>query len=163
MRRRWSARHFVDRCQLVKDSLDRPALTTDVIVGFPGETDEDFAATEDVVRTVGFSKLHLFSFSARRTTPAATMEGQVPPAQVAQRYARLRAVEQDLHRAYLHRLIGEPMQVLLEGAGDTPGSMLGTACRYAAVELPGRLEERGQLVSARAVSVANDRLLAARL
>ena len=163
MRRRWSARHFVDRCQLVKESLDRPALTTDVIVGFPGETDEDFAATEEVVRTVGFSKLHLFSFSARRTTPAATMEGTVAPTVVAQRYAQLRTVEQELHRAYLHSLVGERLQVLFEGAGETADTMLGTACRYAAVELSGQAEERGQLVSGRALRVSNDRLIAARL
>lgn len=163
MRRRWSARHFVDRCQLVKESLDRPALTTDVIVGFPGETDEDFAATEEVVRTVGFSKLHLFSFSARRNTPAATMEGAVPPPLVAQRYAQLRTVEQELHRAYMRSLVGERLQVLLEGAGETAGSMLGTACRYVSVELTGQAEERGQLVPARALRVVDDRLLAARL
>lgn len=163
MRRRWSARHFVDRCQLVKDSLDRPALTTDVIVGFPGETDEDFAATEEVIRTVGFSKLHLFSFSARRNTPAATMEGSVPPPLVAQRYAQLRTVEQELHRAYMRSLVGERLQVLLEGAGETAGSMLGTACRYVSVEMTGQADERGQLVPARALRVVEDRLVAARL
>src|SRR5690606_12108890 len=78
MRRRWGARMFVDRCCYVQEQLDTPALTTDVIVGFPGETDDDFAATLAVLREVGFMKLHRFSFSPRRGTPAAEMTDQVP-------------------------------------------------------------------------------------
>ena len=70
MRRRWGSRRFIDRCNLLKESLDRPAITTDIIVGFPGETDAEFAETCDVAREVGFSKIHVFPFSARRTTPA---------------------------------------------------------------------------------------------
>jgi threonylcarbamoyladenosine tRNA methylthiotransferase MtaB len=87
MRRRWSAKMFVDRCQLVKETLDRPAFTTDAIIGFPGETDEDFAATERVVREVGFRTASLF-LQPRRGTPAATMEKQVPKR--SERYALLK-------------------------------------------------------------------------
>src|SRR6185437_81319 len=64
MRRRWGSRRFVDRCRLVQARLDRPALTTDVIVGFPGESEEDFAETCRVCEEVGFSKIHIFPFSA---------------------------------------------------------------------------------------------------
>ena len=60
MRRRWGSKRIIDRCRLVQESLDRPALTTDVIVGFPGETDRDFADTLRVVREIGFSKIHIF-------------------------------------------------------------------------------------------------------
>ena len=73
MRRRWSSRMFVDRCHLVRETLDHPAITTDIIVGFPGETEADFEATCRVSRECGFSKIHIFPFSARKGTPAAEM------------------------------------------------------------------------------------------
>jgi len=63
--------------QLVKERLDRPAITTDIIVGFPGETDAEFVETVAAARAVGFSKIHIFPFSARRGTPAASMPNQV--------------------------------------------------------------------------------------
>jgi threonylcarbamoyladenosine tRNA methylthiotransferase MtaB len=72
MRRRWGSRLFIDRCRLLRETLDNPAITTDVIVGFPGETDDDFAATLRVSRDCGFSKIHIFQFSPRKGTPAVT-------------------------------------------------------------------------------------------
>ena len=80
MRRRWCSKRIIDRCRLFQESLDRPALTTDVIVGFPGETEAEFADTLHVVREIGFSKIHQFPFSPRRGTAAAEMANQVPPA-----------------------------------------------------------------------------------
>jgi len=71
MKRRYRSGSFVERCLRLKQMLDQPAFTTDVIIGFPGETDADFEATCQVLRTVGFSKLHIFSWSARRGTEAA--------------------------------------------------------------------------------------------
>ncbi len=71
MRRRWGSQRFIDRCRLVQERLDRPAITTDIIVGFPGETDAEFAETIATARAVGFSKIHIFPFSPRRGTPAA--------------------------------------------------------------------------------------------
>ena len=80
MKRRWGSRRYVDRCRLVRQSLDMPALTTDIIVGFPGESEDDFLATCQVAEEVGFSKIHIFPFSPRRGTPAADMADQVAPA-----------------------------------------------------------------------------------
>src|SRR5437899_2928995 len=74
MRRRWSSRMFIDRCRLVRESLDNPAITTDIIVGFPGESEADFAATCHVSHECGFSKIHIFPFSPRKGTPAAKMK-----------------------------------------------------------------------------------------
>src|SRR5256714_11594788 len=79
MRRRWSSRMFIDRCRLVRERLDNPAITTDIIVGFPGETEADFEATCRVSRECGFSKIHIFPFSARKGTPAAEMSDVVAP------------------------------------------------------------------------------------
>src|SRR5262249_2814137 len=64
---------FLERCRRLREALDQPAFSTDVIVGFPGETDADFEATCRVVREVGFSKVHVFSYSPRQGTPAAAL------------------------------------------------------------------------------------------
>jgi threonylcarbamoyladenosine tRNA methylthiotransferase MtaB len=141
MRRRWGSQRFIDRCRAVCEALDRPALTTDVIVGFPGETDQDFAATCRVSEAVGFSKIHVFPFSARRTTPAATMPNQVDPTVKAERCRQLTALEGRLRERYFAGLVGRELEVLVEGPGRRPGHVMGTACRYATVELPGHASE----------------------
>src|SRR5436190_1229923 len=82
-KRRYSAAGFLERCRRLKEGLDQPAFTTDVIVGFPGETDEDFAATCEVLETVGFCKLHVFSYSPRAGTLAAEFTDRVAPQVVA--------------------------------------------------------------------------------
>ncbi len=137
MRRRWGSQRFVDRCRLVSESLQQPALTTDVIVGFPGETESDFEATCRVCREVGFSKIHIFPFSPRRTTPAAEMADQVLPAVKADRGRRLAELEGRLRERYFASLRGRRLQVLVESPAEQPGRMLGTSCRYAPVELAG--------------------------
>jgi threonylcarbamoyladenosine tRNA methylthiotransferase MtaB len=148
MRRRWSARMFIDRCELVRRSLDQPAFTTDVVVGFPGETDEDFEQTCRVVREAGFSKVHIFPFSARRGTPAAEMPDRIPGPVRTERIQRLAAVEGELREAYFHSLIGRKLRVLVEARSSaTAGHAVGTSCRYAPVELPSGAVV-GQLVHA---------------
>jgi len=138
MRRRWSARLFLDRCELVRRSLDQPAFTTDVIVGFPGETDEDFEKTCRLVREAGFSKVHIFPFSPRRGTPAAQMPDQVSDRVRSERGKQLGAIERELREQYFRSLIGRNLRVLLEAHSDTAAEhAVGTSCRYAPVEVPG--------------------------
>ncbi|MFW6170890.1 MAG: tRNA (N(6)-L-threonylcarbamoyladenosine(37)-C(2))-methylthiotransferase MtaB [Planctomycetota bacterium] len=95
MRRRWSVRMFLERCELVRESIGFPAFSTDVIVGFPGETDEDFDATCRVLREVGFSKIHVFPFSARQGTPAAEMPNPLPKAVKTARGRHIAALERE--------------------------------------------------------------------
>jgi threonylcarbamoyladenosine tRNA methylthiotransferase MtaB len=153
MRRRWGARRFVDRCRLVQQAVDQPAITTDIIVGFPGETEEDFGATCDVARQVGFSKIHIFPFSVRRGTPAGEMSAQVPPEQKADRARRLAELERDLQNQYFAGLIGRRLRVLVESpASERPGHMVGTSCRYAPVVFPGDISQRKQFVYVQADS-----------
>jgi threonylcarbamoyladenosine tRNA methylthiotransferase MtaB len=163
MRRRWSSRMFVDRCRLVRETLDQPAITTDIIVGFPGETDDDFDATCRVSRECGFSKIHIFPFSARKGTPAAEMSDFVPPQIKNERCARLADVENTLRQEYFGSLVGRCLTVLPEGHSETTEGLLrGTSCRYAPVELPAGTIESGALVRARATAVNGDHLVAER-
>jgi threonylcarbamoyladenosine tRNA methylthiotransferase MtaB len=162
MRRRWGSRLFIDRCRLVRDTLDQPAITTDIIVGFPGETDEDFAATCRVARESGFSKIHIFPFSPRKGTPAAEMTASVPPAIKSARVAALAEVETELREDYYRSLLGRPLTVLVEGPGQSPDTLSGTSCRYASVEFPAAAQASG-LVRVRAdrISPSGSQILAA--
>jgi threonylcarbamoyladenosine tRNA methylthiotransferase MtaB len=158
MHRRWGSQRFVDRCRLARESLDQPAFTTDIIVGFPGETEQDFADTCRVAEEVGFSKIHIFPFSARRTTPAADMPDQIPPDVKSRRCQRLANLENELRRRYFAELCGRQLEVLVEGPSDRPGYVVGTSCRYATVELPGGQDLVGKFVPVVATSVRDDRI-----
>lgn len=157
MRRRWGSRRFIDRCNLLKDSLDRPAITTDIIVGFPGETDAEFAETCDVAREVGFSKIHIFPFSARRTTPAADMPDQIPKQIKQERGRELSHVESQLRDAYFNSLRGMPLRVLAESPlDDKPGQMVGTSCRYSPTII--NASQAGEFVEVTAGEVVNGQI-----
>ncbi len=160
MRRRWGSRRFVDRCRLVQEQLDQPAFTTDVIVGFPGETEEDFAATCRVCEEVGFSKLHIFPYSARRGTPAAEFADQLPKAIKSERGGRLAEVEKTLRARYFQTLVGRRLQVLAEAVHpDHPDLLMGTACRYATVRFAGSPSQIGRLLPVRIDAAGEDHLL----
>jgi threonylcarbamoyladenosine tRNA methylthiotransferase MtaB len=161
MKRRYRGAGFLERCRRLREALDRPALSTDVIVGFPGETDADFEATCRVVREVGFSKVHVFSYSPRQGTPAAALPDTVPPAVVAERRERLRELERELADAYHRSLLGRRLDVLVEGADPRrPGHVLGTSCRYAPVSFAGHAPALiRRRVPVRAVAVAEGVIL----
>jgi threonylcarbamoyladenosine tRNA methylthiotransferase MtaB len=138
MRRRYRAAGFLERCARIRQALELPAFTTDVIVGFPGETDADFEETCRVARTVGFSRMHVFSYSPRTGTPAAEFADRVPPAVVHERREVLRRLERELAASYHRQMIGRRLDVLVEGPDPKrPGHVLGTSCRYTPVSLPG--------------------------
>jgi threonylcarbamoyladenosine tRNA methylthiotransferase MtaB len=159
MQRRWGARRFVDRCRLVQEHLDRPALTTDVMVGFPGETDADFEATCQVVREVGFSKIHVFPFSPRDGTPAAQMEAQITRRVKQQRSQQLATLEAELRDQFFRSLLGHPLRVLVEGPAKTgDGWLTGTSCRYAPVDSPDQHASIGSFADITPVDVTNGRI-----
>ncbi|MEM9367886.1 MAG: tRNA (N(6)-L-threonylcarbamoyladenosine(37)-C(2))-methylthiotransferase MtaB, partial [Planctomycetota bacterium] len=139
MRRRWGTKMFLDRCRLLRESLDNPAITTDVIVGFPGETDNEFEQTLVTCRAAGFSKIHAFPFSARRGTPAADMPDQVSKQVKQERMDRLAGLESELRHDYFESLVNTQVEVLVEQI-DEEGTCTGTSCRYAPAKL--RIDER---------------------
>jgi threonylcarbamoyladenosine tRNA methylthiotransferase MtaB len=151
---------IVDRCQLLRQMLDQPALTTDVIVGFPGETEEDFQATLRVAAECGFSKIHIFPFSPRHGTPAATMPQQVSGEVKQQRCRRLAALAEELRAAYFRSLVGRQLEVLVESPSPVhDGWWVGTSCRYAPVHGAGGEVRPGELIPWRVQEVCQDGLL----
>jgi threonylcarbamoyladenosine tRNA methylthiotransferase MtaB len=161
MKRRYRSGGFLERCRRLRAALNEPAFTTDVIIGFPGETEADFEATCRVVREAGFCKVHVFSFSPRQGTPAATLPGAVPPAVVADRRARLLELEAETMTAYHRRLIGRRLEVLVEGAdARRPGWARGTSCRAVPVAFPGDAPALlARLVPVRGVAVEDGAVL----
>ena len=138
MKRRYTSGGLLERVRRIRAALDLPAFSTDVIVGFPGETDEDFEATCRVVREAGFSRVHVFSYSPREGTPSARLPDDVPAGVKAQRRERLRAIERELALQYHRGLLGRVLDVLVESRDEQrPGHARGTSCRYAPVVFPG--------------------------
>jgi threonylcarbamoyladenosine tRNA methylthiotransferase MtaB len=162
MRRRWASARFLERCHAIRESLDHPALTTDVIVGFPGETEPDFEATCRAVEEVPFTKLHVFRFSPRPGTPAAEMPDQVPGQVKKRRSAELAEIGRGLRERFFASLAGRPLQVLVERPiPGRSGMLAGTSARYAPVELSGSEACLGRLVHATAGPVVKGRIRAA--
>lgn len=121
MRRSYRSERFLGILQRVREQLPQAAITTDIIVGFPGETEEDFQGTLDVVREARFSGAFTFQYSPRPGTPAGAREDQVPAEVVAERYQRLIALQNDIAWRENQRLEGELVEVLVaehEGKKD---------------------------------------------
>jgi threonylcarbamoyladenosine tRNA methylthiotransferase MtaB len=155
MRRPWPVVRFLDRCREIRRILDQPALTTDVIVGFPGETDEDFEATCRAAEEAIFAKIHVFPFSCREGTPAALMPDQVPFAIKQRRAERLTKIGHRLAQRYCESLLGRWLQILVESPlPGSSGAYVGTADRYVQVEVPNtgnRLNELVHVVAREAI------------
>jgi threonylcarbamoyladenosine tRNA methylthiotransferase MtaB len=154
MKRRYRVGRFLEKIEALRRAMPEPALSTDVIVGFPGETEEDFAKTLAVCEAAGFMKIHVFPFSARRGTPAAEFPGQVAADEKKERCRRLAELEQLLARRYHQQLLGKSLSVLVEARpAGRAGHVLGTACRYVPVELPGTVGDVGALIDVTAESL----------
>ena len=128
MNRKYDTARFMESCELLRKYFDDPAITTDLITGFPEETEEEFAQTLDFIARVGFAEMHVFPYSIRPGTKAAEMR-QVDMPVREERAARAAAVAKEMHEAYLTRCVGETFPVLFErdrkdgSAGHAPNYM----------------------------------------
>lgn len=119
MNRRYTAEEYMEKCTLLRKYFCNPALTTDVIVGFPGETEEEFAESKAFVDKVDFYETHIFKYSRREGTKAAVMEGQVPEDVKTRRSSELLELGERKQRAYEELLVGTVQEVLMEEAVET--------------------------------------------
>ena len=123
MRRSYRRERYLGIIERVRAAMPQAAITTDIIIGFPGETEQDFEQTLDAVRTARFANAFTFQYSARPGTPAATMDQQVPKEIVQQRYERLIAVQDEIAWAEGRALVGRPVEVLVSrGEGRKDGA-----------------------------------------
>ncbi len=148
MRRRYRVERFLETIATMRNRMPNPAFSTDIIVGFPGETDAEFEQTLDTCRRAEFMKIHTFPFSRRRGTRAATMPNQVPAEIKRARCQELAKQEAELTRHYQLSLLETEVEVLVEGLSESrPGFVHGMDRRYMTVELPGNSCDLGHLVA----------------
>ena len=136
MNRRYDTERYDRSVALLRQYFPGMAITTDLIVGFPGETEEEFEKTLDFIRRCGFAQIHVFPYSIRPGTRAAAME-QVPKSVKEERAARAGAIAAALHEEYLQSCVGKTFPVLFEQPG-APGFYTGHAPNYLEVEAPGK-------------------------
>ena len=130
MRRTYNRGRYMDRVALIREHVPDCAITTDVIVGFPGETEADFEETLEVAEEVGYDGAFTFIFSPRRETEAATMEGQLPHPLKVERLERLVEVVQRRAAERAQRFVGRTMEVLVEGTSRTDETKLRGRTRH---------------------------------
>ena len=121
MNRHYTSEEYYNKCMLLREKFTNPAFTTDVIVGFPQESDEDYATTREFVKKVGFAELHVFKYSRRDGTVAAKMPGQVDETIKSKRSEDLISVGESLKENYRKEKIGEKVSVLFEEEKEING------------------------------------------
>ena len=145
MNRRYSAQEYAEKCELIRKFYPVPALTTDVIVGFPQETEEDFEETLDVVSKCGYDTAFTFLYSRRSGTPAAEME-QIPQDVAKERFNRLLALVQQEGRIRSSRFEGSVQEVLVEEESREKGIFTGRTEYNLLVHFPGCQDLIGKYV-----------------
>ena len=135
MCRQYTTGEFREKIEMLKSRLDRPAITTDIIAGFPGETDADFQQTIDLAKEVGFAKMHIFAFSPRKGTSAAVMQDAVDNRVIKKRSQILRELDIELGTAYRQQFVGQTAEILVE---NDSGQVCGRSERYFMVYLNGK-------------------------
>ena len=126
MNRRYTSEEFYEKCEILRKYFEKPALTTDVIVGFPQETEEEFETTYEFLKKICFYETHIFKYSKREGTKAAVMEGQIPEQIKAKRSARLIELGEKNRRAYEESFLGKTVEVLVEEKSDVNGKEMWT-------------------------------------
>ncbi len=155
MRRRYTSGEFLAACAMLRGAFEDCALTTDVMTGFPGETEEEFAQTVDTCQRAGFARMHVFPYSEREGTKAAAMAGSVPRHIREERARQLIAVGKALERAALEGRIGRTDEVLVEEI-DAQGRGTGYTGGYMRVHVQGA--QPGEIVRVRITGIENEEL-----
>jgi threonylcarbamoyladenosine tRNA methylthiotransferase MtaB len=158
MCRQYNADDFMEKVEMIKSRLDRPAITTDIIVGFPTETDADFEQTVKLAKEVGFAKMHVFTFSPRKGTAATNMQGFVNSKVIKERSKILRELDRKLQKNFRQQFIGETAEVLLENSSSRPH---GRAERYFMVEIRDCCKQlkKNDLIKVRLIENDEDHLI----
>ena len=156
MNRKYDSARYYESVKLLHEAYDRPAITTDLIVGFPGETEEEFQQTLDFIQKCAFSAMHIFPYSKRPGTPAAKLPGQVLNAVKEERAHRAAQVAQTMQDTYLGRWVGETVPVLFEE--EREGLWRGHTTRYSEVLVESAVPLHNQLRLVRIVGYCEGNL-----
>ncbi|MCL1948485.1 MAG: tRNA (N(6)-L-threonylcarbamoyladenosine(37)-C(2))-methylthiotransferase MtaB [Turicibacter sp.] len=145
MKRHYTIEQYEAKIKELREVFEDLAITTDIIVGFPGETEEMFASTVDALTRIGFSELHVFPYSVRNGTPAAKMDNQVPEVVKSMRVNQLIALSEQLAKGYASTQEGKTLHVIVEESKD--GYLMGHAGNYVKVKFKGDDSLIGEMVA----------------
>ncbi|MCH5275388.1 MAG: MiaB/RimO family radical SAM methylthiotransferase [Lachnospiraceae bacterium] len=161
MNRHYTTSEYLQCVGYLREVFDNPAITTDVIVGFPGETEEEFERTYSFLRETALYEMHIFKYSRRKGTVAAKLPGQVPTAIQSERSSRLFALEKELSAAYRATYIGTEAEVLFEGEKELNGKryQLGHTPQYVRVALQTEEDMSNRIYRGRITGLLEDEIL----
>lgn len=145
MRRHYTAAEFKNMCERIKTAIPYFNITTDLIVGFPGETEEDFLESAELCREIGFSHIHTFKYSVRNGTKAATMPNQIPEKIKTERSAVIRNISSENKKRYFEQMIGKQQKMLIERI-SSDGIAQGYGENYIPMRLKGKHLEKNTFV-----------------
>lgn len=160
MNRKYDTTVYQERVDMIRRYFPHCGITTDVIVGFPGETEKAFQETLKFCQTIGFSRIHIFPYSPRRGTPAALFTGQINPEEKKNRVHRLEELEERLRYAFLDRELGHREEVLFEELSGDSTFMEGYTKNYNRVKMPRKDEWMNQVILCDLVRREGDLLVA---
>lgn len=146
MNRKYNCEQFLSKIEKIKKACPQMTLTTDVIVGFPGESEEEFQETYDFIKKCGFHQLHVFPFSAREGTVAFKMKDQIDPRIKKQRVLRLIELSNVLWNDYTNRFVNNVVEVLVEQFDYKGKYNIGHTSNYLEVKIPGNDSKVGEIV-----------------
>ena len=147
MNRKYTKEQFLRKLQIIREAIPDIALTTDVIVGFPGETDEEFQETVEFIKKCDFNMLHVFPFSAREGTAAYLMKNQVSPQVKKERVSILLELSKQLWERYTDQFIGKNIEVLIEQIDEQNHCLYGHTNNYIDVKIANICAKPGEKVS----------------
>ena len=157
MGRPYSRNYFLKKVEAIRKFIPNIAITTDVMVGFPYEEEEDFAQTIDLIRRVSFCKLHVFKYSQRMHTEAARMTGQVSEKIKSERSRILRKIGDKLRSSYIRKSVGKVLEVVIEKLNSENGILSGTSENYIRVYFPldktNGILKKGKLIKGKIIKV----------
>ena len=156
--RRYTTEEYETGCQILRKYFDRPAITTDVIVGFPQETEEEFAQTVEFLKRIHFYEMHVFKYSRRAGTRAADMPGQLTENQKGQRSDVLLKLDQEMSLEYRKSFLGEEKEVLMEEKIVIDGTeyLVGHTREYVKAAIPWEEGKKGAMITGTMASMLND-------
>lgn len=163
MNRRYSSKEYLEGCELIRKFYPEAAITTDVIVGFPGETEEEFEKCVEFTKKVRFSQMHIFKYSKREGTKAAAMENQVRDEIKAKRSDVLLEVNEKLHKEYISSFIGKEEKVLFEEETVINGEkyFVGHTKEYIKVAVKSDRDLENQIIAVKMLELLNDEIVLA--
>ena len=161
MSRRYDASEFKEGVRLIRKYFDMPALTTDITAGFPGETEDDFTESLEYIRDIGFFELHVFPYSKREGTKAASMKETLSNKDKTRRVNLLLSMQEPIRRKFLEEKIGKEVEVLIESEFEHENKryVLGHSKEYIKVALPYIEKARNMIIPAKLISFIKDDII----